>query len=152
MIRGARRFLWARGGATAVEFALVSPMLLVLLLGVFEYGRYLWTVNALQHTVTMTARCMGVLNPGSTGVPGCATGAAFDASKTRAYGEGLGGAWGVPLADSNFTLNASAACGGLANFSQAQVIYVFNTYLPQILPSMSAGYTINETACFPNQS
>ena len=152
MIGAARRFLRARRGAAAVEFALVSPMLLMLLFGVFEYGRYLWTVNALQQTVTQTARCMGLLNPYSASAYGCATGTAFDASKTRNYGEVLAGAYGITLADSNITLNAAAACGGLADFSQVQIIYVFNTYLPQIVPSMSAGYTINETACFPNQS
>jgi Flp pilus assembly protein TadG len=43
-----RRFGRANGGAAAVEFALVVGPLLLLIFGVFEFGRLLWTREAIQ--------------------------------------------------------------------------------------------------------
>ncbi|WP_194745474.1 TadE/TadG family type IV pilus assembly protein [Thermaurantiacus tibetensis] len=47
-------------GATAVEFALVSPLLLALVLGGIEAGRYLWFAAALDHAVAAAVRCAEV--------------------------------------------------------------------------------------------
>jgi Flp pilus assembly protein TadG len=44
-------------GAAAVEFALTVPVLLLLLLGVSEFGRLLWTQNSIQYAVEQAARC-----------------------------------------------------------------------------------------------
>ncbi|MFQ3596610.1 MAG: TadE/TadG family type IV pilus assembly protein [Sphingomonadaceae bacterium] len=48
------------GGATAIEFALVAPLLLALLFGGMEIGRYLWFAAALDHAVVGAARCAGL--------------------------------------------------------------------------------------------
>jgi len=55
-----RRALFDRAGATAVEFAILGPLLLVLLIGIIEFGRMLWVENALQYAVAQAARCMTV--------------------------------------------------------------------------------------------
>ena len=55
-----RRALFDRVGATAVEFAILGPLLLVLLIGIIEFGRMLWVENALQYAVAQAARCMTV--------------------------------------------------------------------------------------------
>ena len=49
-----RRFLDATGGTSAVEFALVLPVLLLILLGGYEYSRVL----AVSRKVTLTTRAV----------------------------------------------------------------------------------------------
>lgn len=152
-IKNLVRYLRSGRGATAVEFALIMPSLLMLVLGVFEFGRYLWTVNALQQTVSMTARCVGVLEPyTSHASPGCAASGVYNSADAKSFAEQLAGSYGVTLADSNLTISNSATCSGLGAFSQVQLTYTFNTYLPNVVKAMAAGYTISESACFPNQS
>ena len=39
-------------GATAVEFAMIAPVLLMFIFGILEFGRAMWVHNALQQTAT----------------------------------------------------------------------------------------------------
>jgi Flp pilus assembly protein TadG len=50
------RFLNDRTGATAAEFALVLPLLLILLFGIIDVGRWLWTYNEAEKATQMGAR------------------------------------------------------------------------------------------------
>ena len=43
-------------GATAVEFALLSPILLMMLAGIVTYGGYFWTSHAIQQLTNDAAR------------------------------------------------------------------------------------------------
>lgn len=43
-------------GAAAVEFALVAPIVILLLLSVIEVGRVVYTIQSVQHAVQETAR------------------------------------------------------------------------------------------------
>jgi Flp pilus assembly protein TadG len=62
-----RHDLWtARDGATALEFALVAPVLFAILFGVIEFGRLMWTQSALHFAVEAAARCASV-TPGVCG-------------------------------------------------------------------------------------
>ena len=54
------RALADRAGATAIEFAILAPLLLTVLIGVIEFGRVLWAQNALEYAVAEAARCMSV--------------------------------------------------------------------------------------------
>jgi Flp pilus assembly protein TadG len=62
-------------GHAAAEFALVIPILLVLIVGVFEFGRAYWIQNTLQFAAEQTARCV-MANPPSptTGTTSVTTG------------------------------------------------------------------------------
>ncbi len=62
----------ARGGTTAVEFALVLPMFLMLVFGGIEFGRLLWMKEALQETAIAGARCVAIAQ-GSTPYGPCAS-------------------------------------------------------------------------------
>jgi Flp pilus assembly protein TadG len=55
-----RRALADRAGVTAIEFAILGPLLIVTLIGVVEFGRMLWVENALQYAVAQAARCMTI--------------------------------------------------------------------------------------------
>lgn len=54
--RPTRRGLRGDSGATAVEFALVLPALVILIFGIFETGRVLYTQNAIEHLADRAAR------------------------------------------------------------------------------------------------
>jgi Flp pilus assembly protein TadG len=43
-------------GATALEFALIAPMLLMMIGGIVDYGNYFATAHAVQQTVNDAAR------------------------------------------------------------------------------------------------
>jgi Flp pilus assembly protein TadG len=43
-------------GATALEFALISPLLIMMLGGIIDYGNYFATAHAVQQTVNDAAR------------------------------------------------------------------------------------------------
>lgn len=51
-----RRLARHNQGATAVEFALLSPILLVMLAGIITYGAYFWTSHAVQQLTNDAAR------------------------------------------------------------------------------------------------
>jgi Flp pilus assembly protein TadG len=47
-------------GAVALEYAIVLPALLLLVLGIIDAGRVIWTVTTLNHAVESAARCGAV--------------------------------------------------------------------------------------------
>jgi Flp pilus assembly protein TadG len=49
-----------RHGATALEFALLAPVFVLLIFGIIALGMLFWTQVGLQHGVQMAARCASV--------------------------------------------------------------------------------------------
>jgi Flp pilus assembly protein TadG len=143
-----------RAGGSAVEFALVLGPLLGLVFGITEYGRLLWTREALQQTATLTARCSGILQAS------CTTGNAFDSSKATTYAQQIGSNWGLSIPAGNVTVTKNATCGGVTNFSSATITRTFTTPIPQIAwfggPNMqimsAGGVSLSVSACFPNSN
>lgn len=115
-----RRFLSSRSGSIAAEFALIVPLLLVLIFGVIEFGRVMWVRNSLQSAVEDAARCYALNRPA------CDTGA-----KVKAYAAAA--AMGVPVDASNFTLPADT-CG-----KKVEGVYVFSSVVPIIPLSVTLG-------------
>ncbi len=52
-----------RSGASAAEFALVLPLLLLFLLGIIDAGRYLWEINRAEKATQAGARMAVVTDP-----------------------------------------------------------------------------------------
>ena len=147
MMRRLRRLGRSEGGAAAVEFAAVLGPLLLLIFGVFEFGRLLWVREALQETAMAGARCMGM------SASSCAASGAYNSSNTTSYLETTAAGWGVTLAPSNLTLNNNATCGGVTaakGFSSVTITYTFQSVIPTFITSLSGGKTLTSTACFPN--
>lgn len=63
-----RRLLTSRNGASAVEFAIVAPLLIILLLGIIDAGRFAWTWNRAEKATQMGARMAVVTDVVSTGL------------------------------------------------------------------------------------
>lgn len=109
------------GVATAsIEFAIVLPLLLLVVFGLVDFGRAIWTQATLSYAAQATARCAAIV---------CASDLAL-------YGQNH--AYGL----SDVTISTSApACG-------QQVIASKNfTYFMPLLASFSG--TFSATACFP---
>jgi Flp pilus assembly protein TadG len=84
-----------RRGATAVEFALLLPVLLLVLLGGMEFARIAWTVSTLNFAVQEAARCGAI-------------GACADAAAVQ--GRAVERAWGLKIPAAAFTVT-QPACG-----------------------------------------
>lgn len=112
-------------GSTAVEFAFVGPLLLLMMFGVIEFGRALWTENALQYAVAEAARCMTV-NTNLCGSP----------SQTQAFAATRSG---LSLPASVFTAGR-AFCG-----NKVSARYSFEPLLG-LLPYP---VTLTAQSCFP---
>ena len=121
----ARRFARASDGATAVEFAIVAPVLLMLLLGIMEAGRALWTQNALNFAVEQAARCAAIdqNNCGSS-------------TQVKSFAANVSGA---DFSSSIFTVTA-AACGNLVSASYPMHLNI---------PYVSAAPTLTAQSCYP---
>ncbi len=59
-----RPFKWLQDqrGVTAVEFALISPVLIALIFGTFELGRFMFSNNAMEAAVAKAGR-MWMIDP-----------------------------------------------------------------------------------------
>lgn len=93
-------------GAVAVEFALVMPLLLVLLFGVIGYGYMLSFRQGISQAAAEEARTAAVLSPSDPAVAG----------KTRDAVNGALGSYGVTCA-SNGTLMKGASPAGTCTIS-----------------------------------
>jgi len=56
------------GGAAATEFALVLPLLLILMFGIIDAGRFLWTVNMAEKATQAGARYAVATSPVASGI------------------------------------------------------------------------------------
>jgi Flp pilus assembly protein TadG len=136
-------------GVAAIEFALVAPLFLALVFGSIEYGRLLWTQQALQQAATAGARCMAVAQ-GAIQSSVCASGGSYSASSTKSQIESIASGWGLSVQDSDITLDNAATCGGATGFSQVTITNNFKTPIPQIVQLASSGTALTATACYPN--
>ena len=121
----ARRLLAERAGNTAVEFAIILPAFLSIFLGIMEFGRFLWTKNALNYAVEEAARCAAV-NTTLCGTQALMQSFADDRS-------------GLAFPSADFTLS-TPACG-----TQVSGTYVFTF----IVPLVSTSITLQATYCYP---
>ncbi len=145
MLRSPRRLWRACGGTTPIEFALVAPLFLALIFGCIEYGRLLWTEQALQETAMAAARCMAILQTA------CATsGNYYSASNTQSYVQTLGDQWGVTIPSSGITLTPNTTCGGVTGFSQVSIASTFTSPVSAFVHISASGISLTATACFPN--
>jgi Flp pilus assembly protein TadG len=63
-----RRLLLNQRGASAAEFAMVLPLLLLMLFGIIDGGRFLWEINRAEKATQVGARMAVVTDVISTGL------------------------------------------------------------------------------------
>jgi Flp pilus assembly protein TadG len=81
---GIRAYRRDEAGASAAEFALVIPLVVVLVMGTLHMSLVAYTAVSLHYAVEDTARCLSV----SLNNPSGATTACPDSTKVQSYGQG----------------------------------------------------------------
>jgi Flp pilus assembly protein TadG len=137
--------LRSTGGATAVEFALLILPFLVFVFGIIEFGRAMWTREALESVANASARCIGVLHTS------CTVSGVYNQARTLSFVQTKAQDLKVTLPANAITLSNNTACAGVNGFSRVALTYRFKTFVPLMLPSLKNGIPFNVASCFPNQ-
>jgi Flp pilus assembly protein TadG len=137
------RFRRAFGGTAAIEFAILAPPFLCLAFGVYEFGRALWTLEALQESATQGARCIGVQSTS------CYASGSYSNSNTISYVQQIAQGWGISVPTADVVPTQSTTCGTVAGFAQVQISYQFSTVVGSLIPAL-ANQTLTATSCFPD--
>jgi Flp pilus assembly protein TadG len=132
------RLLQQTDGTAAIEFAIVANILMLFLLGVFEFGRLYWTQSELQYAAEAAARYATVFtvnNPSATTAQ--IQSAVQSQAPTGVYGNS------VPASDFTVTpynpVTNAPSCG-----NQVTVSYPFSFVVTSLFPS---SITLSATAC-----
>jgi Flp pilus assembly protein TadG len=148
---GPRRLLGAEDGASATEFAIIFPVFILLLFGVFEMARAWWAINTLQHAATMGARY--AMTSGASGKPPASTctgsGSTINTStfqtNVQAYLQRQVAAY-LPSATSTVTATGSCATTPPTLNVSVTVSYNFNFFLSGLVLLNPAGVTFQQKA------
>ena len=135
-----------RAGTTAIEFAFLSPALLLMALGIYEFGRWCWAHEAIQESAAQGARCVAIAESA------CESSGSYSSSATATYVQGVASGWGLNVPTANVISSNSTSCGGVSGFSQVQVSYTFTTVVSRLIPAGTNGTTMTVTSCFPNNA
>jgi hypothetical protein len=121
-----RRLLLDRSAASAAEFALILPLLLLLLFGIIDGGRWMWAYNQAEKATQMGARFAVVSYPVTDGIDASYLGVGGltqgDLIPASAFGK-------VSCSDSGCSCSppdGAPPCppGGLGSFSQANFEHI----------------------------
>ena len=123
-------------GASAVEFALLAPVLLAFILLLIEGGRMEWTQQVLQEVSSNSARCMalGTISCNST-------------TAVQSYATALSLKRGVSLATATITVASNQTCSSVSGMNKVSITLPYQVG-SGLLP---AGPTsLQASACFPS--
>lgn len=110
-----RHFVRANRGATAAEFALVVPLLLLLLFAVIDVGRLMWTWNQAEKATAAAARYAVATNVLTTGLRDYDFAVQGGLSQGATIPQSLFG--GVTCTSSGCACRSGATCPPLGTFS-----------------------------------
>lgn len=111
-------------GASAVEFAMLIAPFMLLMFGVIEVSRALWTRQAAQDVAIAAARCIGVMQAE------CTSNGAFDADKTRTYMRNAAAGRAIFLEDAATSIVIGVECDGLPSAVETQLQVRFDSVFP----------------------
>ena len=123
----------AEAGSMALEYGILLPALVLLMLGSMDVARLIWTYTTLHRAVEASARCAAI-NPAACGSANLVT--------SRAVTE----AWGLPVTAEMFSLQQQG-CGArvTANYSFSLLI----PWLSQSPDTLPNSITLTVSACYP---
>jgi|KBSSwiStaDraftv2_1062776.scaffolds.fasta_scaffold329478_3 Flp pilus assembly protein TadG len=116
-----RHLLTNVAGTAAIEAAIALPILLSMVGGVFEFGRYYWTRNSIQTALEETARMVMI-----SGTTSQSTVQTYLRGKVTAYG----------ASSVNVTVNTSTASS--VTYATIQAQYTFNSIFSYFIPGLAS--------------
>lgn len=134
---GADRFFRDSRGASAVEFALILPALIAVIVLVIEGNRLLWTKQAIQEAASQTARCIAI------GSDGCDT-----LEGARVYGQRRAAKMGINIEVSAVTVSTAQKCHDVPGMNKAVISTPFDSPFGGLIPAFPK--RIDAEACFPS--
>jgi Flp pilus assembly protein TadG len=130
MSTSVRAFIKSDSGTAALELALVTPVFVLIVLGVFGLALTLWIENSIQSAAAQAARC-AVIDTNCTSV-------------SQIQNAAVGWALGAPITTGNVTVNQAATCA-----SGIQGIAVAITYTATLFVIST---TMSAESCYPKLS
>lgn len=132
-LRARLRGRFGENGAIAIEYALLVPAFLLLVLGSMDVGRLIFTQVTLERAAQAAARCGAVNSACKAGTP-----PVISTSAVQAFA--VDQAWGVPTTTTNFAVT-TPACG-----VQVAASYPYHFITPWLV---SPDRTVTAQACYP---
>jgi hypothetical protein len=136
------KLLRDRSAASAAEFALVLPLLLLFIFGIIDAGRWIWTYNQAEKATQMGARMAVVVTPISPGVASSYLGVdgltqgdlipASEFGKITCTGSGSGAG---TTASCTCTTNPCPTLGTAVPLSFQKIVERMKLFLPQVTAS-----------------
>ena len=133
MARRMKSLLAARSGSVALEYGIVAPALLVMMLGIMDVGRLMWSYTTLHRAVEAAARC-GAVN--ETLCSSSSQVVSYAASET----------WGLSVQEGTFSVSEEA-CG-----QQVAAEYNVTLFMPWLWAETDPwpnSITLTTSACYP---
>lgn len=129
-----RRFARCSRGAAIVEFAVLAPVFIVMLVGLFEYGRAYWVRQTIKEVSFQTARCMAMEAQ-------CKT-----QTQRLTYAVDRAKDYSVTIPQSAVTVRSNISCRGQAGSHEVAISTPFKSPLRGfgVMPE-----TLTAQACFP---
>lgn len=132
-----RRLLACARGGALIEFAIVAPVFLVLMMGTVEVCRLMWITQAVNELAFSAARCMAVSTNCST----------VDSIRTFAQTRASASALTI-TSSSDITATANTTCRGLSSAAMVTIPVKFASPMAGLIPIFPA--TVTATGCFKN--
>ena len=139
-LRGDRR------GMAAVEFALVSLVMMMWIFGIMEVARAFWTYQIIQEVAIQGARCMGIKSSS------CAPGGSYSAAAAQSYMVAVASNLGLTLPASDIAPTRPATCASIQGFSSVSISYTFQTNMPALIPALSSVVLTASSCAYDTQS
>ncbi|HUE80070.1 MAG TPA: TadE/TadG family type IV pilus assembly protein [Sphingomicrobium sp.] len=128
-----RRLIRDRGGASAAEFALVLPLLILLLFGIIDGGRYMWAINRAEKAAQMGVRMAVVTDFAASSIDSNYVGAC---SPALTGGDPIPAGCFTSITCSRSGTTVSCPGGGTADPAAFNTVYNrIRLFMPEIQPN-----------------
>jgi len=134
-----KRLLASTKGLTTVEFALVGPCFLMMMMFIIDGARAVWTYQTLQEVATNSARCAALNKTGCT-----------NSSEVKSFAVARARASGLTLADTSVTLATAQTCNAMGGMTKVTISSPYAGATTRLLPSTIT--TLTTDSCFPTIS